>query len=551
MVNIAPRSPSIPQRPWRVLTGVSLTVFTFTGLTLFFVIVFKHLDVGFLTNARRLAATSHGTDGNLSHYGELEDDSFALHPEQHVFRAPHTIRLGWNITREARRPDGVLKDVYLINGQFPGPTIEARSGDTIEVTVTNSIAHDTHDGIAVHWHGLLMKGFNDMDGVVGVTQCSISSGQSYTYKFDIHKEQHGTFWYHAHSAVKRADGLYGGLVVHKPADSRAVQSDASLYGYESEKMLLIGDWYHLPADRVLAEYKDFRNFAYEPVPDSLLINGAGSYNCSNARPGKPVDCVETDAPEVKVPGNKAVRLRIVNTGASAGYSLQLEGANFQLITVDGGTAVSRSTPQSSTLGVLYPGERMDVLLLSDEASLNRNKPHNSSIKIILDLELMQLMNPALTRMQSFSLSWIPSAKTEHEREDRPSKVDIYNVQNAEGLLIPEDAPLRKNPVEVALLYTSLSINSFKNDEPWGELNHTSWTWKDPQARPLLAIDRNEWQNGTEQANPLRTFHVPRYEAGEDRWLDLVVNNVDDKGHPFHLVNIPPGIYDDTSSTNSS
>lgn len=122
------------------------------------------------------------------------------------------------------------------------------------------------------------------------------------------------------------------------------------------------------------------------MPDSLLINGAGSYNCSNARPGKPVDCVETDAPEVEVPGNKAVRLRIVNTGASAGYSLQLEGASFQLITVDGGTAVSRSTPQSSTLGVLYPGERMDVLLLSDEASLNRNKPRNSTMKIILDLE---------------------------------------------------------------------------------------------------------------------------------------------------------------------
>lgn len=101
-----------------MLTGVSLTVFTFTGLTLFFVIVFKHLDVGFLTNARRLAATSHGTDGNLSHYGELEDDSFALHPEQHVFRAPQTIRLDWNITREARRPDGVLKDVYLINGPY-------------------------------------------------------------------------------------------------------------------------------------------------------------------------------------------------------------------------------------------------------------------------------------------------------------------------------------------------------------------------------------------------------------------------------------------------
>ncbi|KAI5298187.1 hypothetical protein KEM55_003701, partial [Ascosphaera atra] len=54
-----------------------------------------------------------------------------IHPEDHVYRPAKTIRLDWNITSGMRRPDGVLKRVYLINDLFPGPTIEARSGDRV------------------------------------------------------------------------------------------------------------------------------------------------------------------------------------------------------------------------------------------------------------------------------------------------------------------------------------------------------------------------------------------------------------------------------------
>ena len=42
--------------------------------------------------------------------------------------------------------------------QFPGPTIEARSGDEIQVAVRNNIFNDTGAGVSIHWHGLLMKG---------------------------------------------------------------------------------------------------------------------------------------------------------------------------------------------------------------------------------------------------------------------------------------------------------------------------------------------------------------------------------------------------------
>lgn len=40
-----------------------------------------------------------------------------LRPERHVSRAPTTIEYHWNITLGVRYPDGVKKDVYLVNGK--------------------------------------------------------------------------------------------------------------------------------------------------------------------------------------------------------------------------------------------------------------------------------------------------------------------------------------------------------------------------------------------------------------------------------------------------
>jgi iron transport multicopper oxidase len=38
------------------------------------------------------------------------------------------------------------------------------------------------------------SGHNEMDGVVGFTQCPIPPNASFTYKFDIDGDQSGTFW---------------------------------------------------------------------------------------------------------------------------------------------------------------------------------------------------------------------------------------------------------------------------------------------------------------------------------------------------------------------
>lgn len=97
-----------------------------------------------------------------------------------------------------------------------------------------------------------------MDGTSGVTQSAISPGAEFVYRFTIPSDQSGTFWYHAHSGVHRADGLYGGLVIHAPAAKSTVRGllarESSEYKYGEELLLLIGDWYHRPASQVLSWY---------------------------------------------------------------------------------------------------------------------------------------------------------------------------------------------------------------------------------------------------------------------------------------------------------
>lgn len=91
-------------------------------------------------------------------------------------------------------------------------------------------------------------------------------------------------------------------------------------------------------------------------------------------------------PQLQFLGDKAVRLRVVNTGAAAGLSFQLRNGTMQLLTVDGGGLVSSDTPKCPTMGVVYPGERMDMLLLPDDTSADEEHILNTDIKIVLDPE---------------------------------------------------------------------------------------------------------------------------------------------------------------------
>jgi len=87
-------------------------------------------------------------------------------------------------------PNGVSKASILTNGQFPGPVLEATEGDTVVVTVTNSLL--SQEGIDIHWHGIEQLGTPWYDGASYVTNCPIVRGSTFTYTFVVNSA--GTYW---------------------------------------------------------------------------------------------------------------------------------------------------------------------------------------------------------------------------------------------------------------------------------------------------------------------------------------------------------------------
>ncbi|CAG8459155.1 19949_t:CDS:2 [Racocetra persica] len=150
---------------------------------------------------------------------------------------------------------------------FPAPTIYAQPNQRIQVQVINRL----HEPTTIHWHGMLMKRTMFSDGVPAITQCPIQARTTFVYDFYANSVP-GTHWYHSHYKPQRMDGLYG-LIIIKETDP----------SYENlpEETVLISDWYHHKAEEMLHAY-NASNFLvtngtpagmmYEPVPHAALVN---------------------------------------------------------------------------------------------------------------------------------------------------------------------------------------------------------------------------------------------------------------------------------------
>ncbi|GAB7353653.1 hypothetical protein MBLNU459_g4062t1 [Dothideomycetes sp. NU459] len=253
-------------------------------------------------------------------------DEYVLDP-QWDFGAEATLReYIWNVTETEYNPDGVFRPMLLINNQFPGPLIEANEHDTIRVIVHNRMSNST----AFHWHGIYQNGSNFMDGTVGVTQCPISPGSSFTYEFKV-ENQSGTYWYHAHQGVQASDGLVGPLVIHSK-DEKSMQE----LSYATDRVVMISDHYYDISGALVRPYlaPDAENA--EPVPASALINGRAIRNCDDL-PNRNCDnsTANVGIPTFNLEANQQHRLRIINVGAFAEFQIQLDEHEMAVTEVDG------------------------------------------------------------------------------------------------------------------------------------------------------------------------------------------------------------------------
>ncbi|EME87500.1 uncharacterized protein MYCFIDRAFT_184514 [Pseudocercospora fijiensis CIRAD86] len=443
----------------------------------------------------------HGPVAHPTHTPRPNDATINLHPEEHILREARTIELEWNITRAIIRPDGVAKEVYLVNGAFPGPTIESRQGDELKIVVRNVLSNSS-DGLAIHWHGLHVS--TDMYGVAGISQCSIMPARNFTYRFNVSNP--GTYWWYGD---QRSEGLFGALIVHKPSSSDSEGGADHAF----EQLLMVGDWYHH------RRAKDFLKFGAEPSPDSMLMNGQGFFACSMALPNRPVDCEDSKVPYLSIEGRS--RLRIVNTGTLTGISISMSGYTMTLLEIEGGQEVYHVS--SSGIGILYPGERVDVLV-------ERTEEHTSAwITITLDQEHLDFPNLALTTSQQFPIAMpldfegLSASETKTGVKVDATRVSWIDLATANASNGPPE-PLPKAAEQTIVLYTNTSYPKEYDYRPRGTFNQTSWT-PASTGPPLLALPTSARPT---EPPPL----IVSVQQGQ--WIDLIIHNEDRVGHSFHL-----------------
>ena len=171
--------------------------------------------------------------------------------------------------------DGVARTLIMINDRFIGPTIEVMQGAQVVVKVVNNMQKQS---LTIHWHGMHQRSTMYGDGVPYITQCPISPGQSFTYRFFA--DPPGTHWYHSHMSNQKADGLYGAMIIRRKLP---------VLPYS---VFIISDWYHVSSTD-LETMNPFRTFNqgsgtfHSRFLSSLtyvsgLINGHGRYNGNKA-----------------------------------------------------------------------------------------------------------------------------------------------------------------------------------------------------------------------------------------------------------------------------
>ncbi|OVA13780.1 Multicopper oxidase [Macleaya cordata] len=263
----------------------------------------------------------------------------------------------WEVDYIFRSPDCVENVVMGINGQFPGPTIRAKAGDTITVNLTNNLRTE---GVVIHWHGIKQFGTPWADGTASISQCAINAGEYYVYTFKVDKA--GTYFYHGHFGMHRSAGLYGSLIVD------VADGLKEPFHYDGEFNLLLSDWWHqnVHEQAVALESNPFR---WIGEPQSILINGRGQYNCSLAAQfnntsgacsiGKDAQC----APDVlKVLPNKTYRLRIASATSLSSLNLAIGNHKMTLVEADG----NYIEPVTVDNLDIYSGESYSVLFTTDQ-----------------------------------------------------------------------------------------------------------------------------------------------------------------------------------------
>ncbi|MGB3294398.1 MAG: multicopper oxidase family protein [Phormidesmis sp.] len=224
-------------------------------------------------------------------------------------------------------------NLLAYNSKVPGPLLEAKPGDKVQIRFTNQLNQPTN----IHYHGLHISPTETGDNVF----LEISPGESHTYEYQI-PDNHpaGTFWYHPHKHGLVAEQLFGGL--------------AGLF-------IVRGELDEIPEIKAAKEeFLVLKDFALDGNGN---IFDTGHMAAMTGRAGALLTASGQINPEMTIAKGGLLRLRLLNASPSRFFHLSLEDHPLHLIATDGGAI---SAPVELSDVVLAPGERVEVLVQGNQ-----------------------------------------------------------------------------------------------------------------------------------------------------------------------------------------
>jgi FtsP/CotA-like multicopper oxidase with cupredoxin domain len=280
-------------------------------------------------------------------------------------------------------PNEVM-DLGTLAANFPAPTITAKQGDEVYLTITNVgmvMRPDLADPHSIHWHGF-PQAAAVFDGVPE-SSIAVNMGASFSYYYKANDP--GTYMYHCHvEATEHMQmGMLGNLFVRPAQDGTSLggytrfaynDGDGST-GYDVEYPIQMASF-----DPVFHD----ASFTVQPLPFAdmkdtyFMLNGRGYPQTTRALPLPPPSVDPTgeafDQPAkvsqpvsslITASAGQRILLRISNlsvtdygTLASYGIPMQVIGRDARRL-VGGDGSPQYYTTNSVTLG---GGESADVIL---------------------------------------------------------------------------------------------------------------------------------------------------------------------------------------------
>jgi FtsP/CotA-like multicopper oxidase with cupredoxin domain len=190
--------------------------------------------------------------------------------------------------------------------------IETVVGRAFRVQLLNRLSRPT----LLHWHGLTPP--PQQDGVPIVSQPALPPGNSYDYDFPL--TESGTYWMHSHEGLQEQSLLSAPLIIADPADAGRD---------EQEIVVEIGDFSFREPEEIYAELQTPKPPQSSTTPPKPDVNDV-AYDAFLVN-RQPIE----NPPVFRIERHARVRLRIINSGASTNFTVDLGTLRGTMFAVDG------------------------------------------------------------------------------------------------------------------------------------------------------------------------------------------------------------------------